>query len=77
MKRKRLSLFVSFLTATVINIYGTTPKTSTSFYTQKPDDPASVYFTPGNFSITADGKTDVSVQLQNAINQLKTDKNYS
>lgn len=76
MKRKRLSLFVSFLTATVINIYGTTPKTSTSFYTQKPDDPASVYFTPGNFSITADGKTDVSVQLQNAINQLKTDKNF-
>ena len=51
-------------------------KQSGSFYKQKPDDPAAVYFTPANFNITADGKTDVSLQLQSAINQLKTDRNF-
>ena len=51
-------------------------KPSRSFYTQRPDDPAAIYFTPGNFNITADGKTDVSIQLQSAINQLKTDRNF-
>ena len=51
-------------------------KPTSSYYTQKPEDPDAVYFTPSYFSITADGKTDVSVQLQNAINQLKTDRNF-
>ena len=51
-------------------------KPSSSYYTQKPEDPDAVYFTPKDFSILADGKTDVSVQLQNAINQLKTDRNF-
>ncbi len=49
---------------------------SNSFYTQKPDDPAAVFFTPDNFKITADGKTDVSAELQNAINKLKADRNF-
>jgi sugar lactone lactonase YvrE len=47
-----------------------------SYYTQKPEDPEAVYFTPGNFPITADGKTDVSDILQQAINQLKSDRNF-
>ena len=47
-----------------------------SFYTQKPTDADAVYFTPENFSTTADGKTDVSGQLQLAINQLKKDRNF-
>ncbi len=51
-------------------------KPSNSFYTQKPEDTQAVYFTPENFSITADGKTDVSDQLQKAINQVKTDLNF-
>jgi len=51
-------------------------KPSSSYYTQKPEDPDAVYFTPKDFSILADGKTDVSVQLQNAINQLKIDRNF-
>jgi len=51
-------------------------KPSSSYYTQKPEDPDAVYFTPKDFNILADGKTDVSVQLQNAINQLKTDRNF-
>jgi Pectate lyase superfamily protein/SMP-30/Gluconolactonase/LRE-like region len=53
-----------------------TKPSSSSFYTQKPDDPAAVFFTPYNFKITADGKTDVSAELQNAINKLKTDRNF-
>jgi hypothetical protein len=47
-----------------------------SYYSQKPEDPEAVYFTPGNFPITLDGKTDVSDLLQQAINQLKTDRNF-
>ena len=51
-------------------------KPSKSFFTQKPDDPAASFFTPENYGITKDGKTDVSIQLQNAINKLKTDRNF-
>lgn len=47
-----------------------------SYYTQRPNDPEAVYFTPENFPITADGKTDVSVELQRAINALKSEKNF-
>lgn len=47
-----------------------------SVYTQRPDDSEAVYFTSENFAIKADGKTDVSDELQKAINQLKTDKNF-
>ncbi len=47
-----------------------------SFYTQRPDDSEAVYFTPDNFNITNNGKTDISDPLQEAINQLKKDKNF-
>ncbi len=51
-------------------------KPGRSIYTQKPDDPEAVYFTPENFNIRNDGKVDVSDQLQSAIYQLKKDKNF-
>jgi hypothetical protein len=57
------------------NLFSAT-KPSNSFYPQKPEDTQAVYFTPENFGITADGKTDVSDQLQKAINQVKTDLNF-
>jgi hypothetical protein len=47
-----------------------------SFYKQRLDDSDAVYFTPQNFQITADGKTDVSDVLQKAINDLKTTHNF-
>jgi hypothetical protein len=47
-----------------------------SFYKQRLDDEEAVYFTPQNFSITADGKTDVSDALQKAINDLKATHNF-
>jgi sugar lactone lactonase YvrE len=67
-----ITLFAAFL----ISSFGATGKTGKSYYTLKPDDQSAVYFTPDNFRITSDGKTDVSVQLQAAINQLKTDRNF-
>ena len=39
-------------------------------------DQEAFYFTPENYAITADGKTDVSDELQKAINQVKTEKNF-
>jgi len=47
-----------------------------SVYTQKPNDPEAVFFTPENFNIKADGKMDVSEVLQEAINKVKTEKNF-
>lgn len=52
------------------------PKTSPSFYRERPNDDNAFYFTPEKYAIAADGKMDVSEQLQQAINQLKTDKNF-
>ena len=47
-----------------------------SVYTQKPVDPEAFYFTPEYYNIKADGKTDVSDELQAAINRLKTEKAF-
>ena len=47
-----------------------------SVYTQRPDDPEAFYFTPENYNIKADRKTDVSDELQAAINRLKTEKAF-
>jgi len=47
-----------------------------SVYTQKPDDPEALYFTPEEFNIKADGRADVSDALQTAINKVKTEKNF-
>ena len=49
---------------------------SGSVYTLKPADPEAFYFTPENFNIKADGKTDVSDEFQAAINRLKTEKAF-
>ncbi|MDR3141486.1 MAG: SMP-30/gluconolactonase/LRE family protein [Tannerellaceae bacterium] len=47
-----------------------------SVYTQKPVDPEAFYFTPEVYNIKADGKTDVSDELQAAVNRLKTEKAF-
>ncbi|MCF8378675.1 MAG: SMP-30/gluconolactonase/LRE family protein [Bacteroidales bacterium] len=74
MKRSKiwptLLIFGIFFSASAENIPGT------SMYTLKPNDTEAVYFTPENFNISADGKTDVSDELQQAINQLKQSKNF-
>ncbi|HEY8929446.1 MAG TPA: glycosyl hydrolase family 28-related protein [Mucilaginibacter sp.] len=47
-----------------------------SIYQARLDDPDAVYFTPENFNIKADGKTDVTAALQDAITQVKTKYNF-
>lgn len=47
-----------------------------SIYTQRPDDPEAFYFTPENYNIKADGKMDVSEALQEAVNQVKRERNF-
>lgn len=49
---------------------------SKSIYQEKPADPDAIYFTADNFKITADGKTDISDPLQEAINNVKTKNTY-
>ena len=47
-----------------------------SVYQARLDDPDAVYFTPENFNIKTDGKTDVTAALQDAITQVKTKYNF-
>lgn len=49
---------------------------SRSVYTQRPDDPEAFYFTPENYGYRADGKQDVTDALQQAIFQVKREKNF-
>jgi hypothetical protein len=52
------------------------PVKSKSFYKQKLEDPNATYFISPNFKVVSDGKTDVSDELQAAINQIKTKNNF-
>jgi hypothetical protein len=52
------------------------PGEGLSIYQERLDDEDAVYFTPANFKITADGKTDVSDALQQAISEVKTKHNF-
>ncbi len=49
---------------------------SVSVYKWKLNDPEAFYFTPDSFNIRADGKTDVTDELQKAINKVKQQKNF-
>ncbi|MDR6807031.1 hypothetical protein J2Y45_004635 [Dyadobacter sp. BE34] len=49
---------------------------SKSFYQARLNDEDATYFTPENFKITNDGKTDVSDELQRAINEVKLNYNF-
>jgi hypothetical protein len=69
MKKILFSLIFSFL----FNLY-IFPVDQSSVYTQKPEDPEAFYFTSEKYGFK-DGE-DVTVALQNAINQLKREKNF-
>jgi hypothetical protein len=49
---------------------------SVSFYNQKPEDTEAIYFTEEKYNIKADGRSDVSDALQEAINKLKLEQNF-
>ncbi len=52
------------------------PGKSISVYQKKPNDPEATFFTAEKFNIKADGKMDVSDELQAAINQVKNEKSF-
>jgi hypothetical protein len=76
MKPMMLKLFCLILLTVFVFQIKAADKKSESIYTQKFNDPEAFYFTPENYNIKADGKTDVSEALQIAINQVKTEKNF-
>ena len=72
----RVILIVLILSlASIIQAEATAPG-SISYYRLKPSDAQAVYFTPPNFSITSDGKSDVTEALQGAINKMKMEQNF-
>ncbi len=76
MKYLLFSLTFYFILLQYQTGFGMSNAPGASYYTEKPDDPEAVYFTPENFKISADGKTDVTAELQKAINDLKQEKNF-
>ena len=76
MKLKR-DLSVAFLiTVNILVNAQLSGNKSQSVYTRKPNDPEAILITPEEFNIKADGRTDVSDELQSAINKVKIEKNF-
>lgn len=71
------TFFICFLffSIGVFNIKAASTGTE-SVYKMKPDDGEAFYFTSERYNINADGSTDVSDELQKAINQVKTERNF-
>lgn len=76
MKMRNLLLFFFLFIPAVIQPANSMDPGSISVYQQKPVDPLASYFTPGESGIKADGKTDVSSQLQAAIDRIETETGY-
>lgn len=68
---KRLAGLLGFL----LCLTGLCAARAISVYSECPSDPKAVYFTPEKFAIDNDGKTDVSFELQEAINYVKDEFN--
>lgn len=75
MKKNAFLLFAWFSMVTCSIAASSQPK-GISCYTSRPEDHEAVLFTPDNFQITNDGKTDISQALQQAINKLKLENNF-
>jgi hypothetical protein len=73
--KKRILIGMLILTSGML-IAQADPDPEQSVYQMKPDDPEATYFTSEYYNIRADGEMDVSLALQSAINQLKTEKNF-
>ncbi|MDH6305728.1 sugar lactone lactonase YvrE [Parabacteroides sp. PF5-5] len=66
-------IFILFALSIVMSIRAVDNR---SIYTQRPSDTEAYYFTAESYNIKADGKTDVTEALQQAINQVKKEKNF-
>ena len=76
MYKMRLESLLFFCFVIAISAFKVSANESKSVYLQKPIDQEAIYFTPENFNIKADGKTDVSDALQEALNQVKKQYNF-
>ena len=72
---KFLSTLMLFLVLALPSQAAKQPK-SRSVYTLRPEDPGALYFTPDAYGFKADGKTDVTDALQQAINDVKLKFNF-
>jgi sugar lactone lactonase YvrE/polygalacturonase len=70
---KIFPMILGLLCITCIQLNAVQPE---SIYTKRPDDPEALYFTPDKYGFNADGTSDVSEAIQNAINQVKREKNF-
>ena len=73
-----LTFFV-YLSCTCLCLLGTGTAqayTGRSVYELRPADKEAFYFTPENYGFKADGKRDVSDALQQALNEVKKEKNF-
>lgn len=76
MKVKNIFMKLLFIFVCAICVANAGPVKSSSVYQTRLNDADAVYFSPENFNIKADGKTDVSDALQEAINTVKTKYNF-
>ena len=70
MKRVLGSILLIWLSCA--SVFAARQPESHSVYTLRPEDPEAIYFTPENYGFRADGKSDVTAALQQAINDVKT-----
>ncbi len=73
-EKSLLLLIILFFAGTISGRCAEPP--GKSYYLLKPDDPEAVYFTPDNYAISSDGKSDISMLLQQAIDKLKLENNF-
>lgn len=71
-----ISAVLAFVPSPLGAAAATVPFNSGSVYRTKPSDPMASVFNPYDFSLTADGRSDVTDALQQAINTLKREKGY-
>ncbi|GHT33742.1 hypothetical protein AGMMS49574_20030 [Bacteroidia bacterium] len=70
------SFIIAIFCFSCLPVAGVTISKGQSVYLQKVNDPEAIFFTSDNFNIKADGKTDVSDALQDAVNQVKRQYNF-
>jgi hypothetical protein len=75
MKHKSLVFLILLFYCAATFSFSKVPE-SVSYYKLRPNDPDAIHFTSAGYKITADGKSDISTELQGAIDRLKLENNF-